>query len=74
MQVSIDSLQFGRLGVPSDILARAQDGVNAYLATRLAGIDGLKIDTRAFQEGGVRFAGTLPRTYGAAAPKAGDLP
>jgi len=74
VQVSIDSLQFGRIGVPGDILARAQDGVNAYLATRLAGIDGLKIDTLAFQEGGVRFAGTLPRTYGAAAPKAGDLP
>ena len=48
--------------------------MNAYLATRLAGIDGLKIDTLAFQEGGVRFAGTLPKTYGAAAPKAGDLP
>ena len=74
VQVSIDSLQFGRIGVPGDILARAQDGVNAYLATRLAGIDGLKIDTLAFQEGGVRFAGTLPRTYGAAAPMAGDLP
>ena len=74
VQVSIDALQFGRIGVPGDILARAQDGVNAYLATRLAGIDGLKIDTLAFQEGGVRFAGTLPKTYGAAAPKAGDLP
>jgi hypothetical protein len=74
VQVSIDSLQFGRIGVPGDILARAQDGVNAYLATRLAGIDGLKVETLAFQEGGVRFAGTLPKTYGGAAPKAGDLP
>ena len=74
VQVSIDSLQFGRLGVPADILARAQDGVNAYLATRLAGIDGLRIDAFTFQEGGVHFAGTLPKTYGAAAPRAGDLP
>jgi hypothetical protein len=74
VKVSIDSLSFGRLGVPGDILARAQDGVNAYLATRLAGIDGLRIDTFAFEEGGVRFAGTLPKTYGADAPKAGDLP
>jgi hypothetical protein len=74
VKVSIDSLSFGRIGVPSDILARAQDGVNAYLATRLAGIDGLRIDALSFQEGGVHFAGTLPRTYGSEAPKAGDLP
>jgi len=40
VQVSIDSIQFGRIGVPGDILARAQDGVNAYLATRLAGSTG----------------------------------
>jgi len=72
--VSIDSLSFGRIGVPGDILARAQDGVNAYLATRLAGIDGLRIDALAFEEGGVRFAGTLPKTYGSETPKAGDLP
>jgi hypothetical protein len=74
VKVSIDSLQFGRIGVPGDILARAQDGVNAYLATRLAEIDGLRIDAFTFQEGGVHFAGTLPKTYGAAAPRAGDLP
>lgn len=74
VKVSIDSLSFGRIGVPRDILARAQDGVNAYLATRLAGIDGLRIDAFAFEEGGVRFAGTLPKTYGADPPKAGDLP
>ena len=74
VQVSIDSLEFGRIGVPKDILAKAQAGVNAYLATRLEGIDGLRIDEFAFEEGGVRFAGTLPRTYGSDAPKAGDLP
>ena len=74
VQVSIDSLEFGRIGVPADILAKAQDAVNAYLATRLAGIDGIRIDAFAFHEGGVHFAGTLPKTYGAAAPEAGDLP
>ncbi len=74
VQVSIDSLQFGRIGVPSDILAKAQAGVNAYLATRLAGIDGLRIDEFAFVEGGVRFKGTLPKTFGADTPKPGDLP
>jgi len=60
VQVSIDSLQFGRIGVPGDILARAQDGVNAYLATRLAGIDGLKIDTLASRRAACASPGRCP--------------
>jgi hypothetical protein len=74
VKVTIDALTFGRVGVPADIAAKAQDAVNTYLATRLATIDGLKIDGLAFVNGGVSFAGTLPQTYGAATPKAGDLP
>jgi len=74
VKVSIDSLELGRIGVPADIAAKAQDAVNAYLVTRLAVIDGLRIDSLAFTDGGVGFAGTLPTTYGAATPKAGDLP
>ncbi len=72
--VGITSLQFGRLGVPADIAAKAQDAINSYLATRLATIDGLRIDSLALREGAVSFAGTLPKTYAADAPKAGDLP
>jgi hypothetical protein len=74
VKVTIDALTFGRVGVPADIAAKAQDAVNTYLATRLATIDGLRIDALSFVNGGVSFAGTLPQAYGAATPKAGDLP
>ncbi len=74
VRVTIDKLDFGRIGVPGDILARAQDGVNSYLATRLPEVDGLNIEELAFVEGGVRFRGTLPSSFGASAPKPGDLP
>lgn len=62
MTVALDALDFGRLGVPGDIRARAEDALNGYLTTRLAQIDGLKIATLAFREGAVEFAGTLPTT------------
>lgn len=72
--VSIDSLQFGRIGVPAEIVAKAQDALNGYLVTRLAGIDGLQVDTLAFVDGGVQFKGTLPKTFGSDPPAPGALP
>ena len=72
--VALDALDFGRLGVPGDIRARAEDALNAYLTTRLAQIDGLKIATLAFREGAVQFAGTLPTTYDASPPQPGAMP
>jgi hypothetical protein len=74
VKVTIDNVQFGRIGIPADLLTKAQDAVNGYLATRLAGIDGLQIDKLQFQEGGVYFKGTLPNTFGSDAPKPGQLP
>lgn len=72
--VALDALDFGRLGVPGDIRARAEDALNDYLATRLAQIDGLKVGTLAFREGAVQFAGTLPTTYEASPPEPGAMP
>ena len=72
--VALDALDFGRLGVPGDIRARAEDALNGYLTTRLAQIDGLKIATLAFREGAVQFAGTLPTTYDASRPQPGAMP
>ncbi len=72
--VAIDSVEFGRIGVPADIVAKATDALNGYLTTRLAGIEGLKIDQLALVEAGVKFKGTLPNTFGAEPPKAGQLP
>jgi hypothetical protein len=72
--VALDALDFGRLGVPADIRARAEDALNGYLATRLAQIDGLEIATLAFREGAVEFAGTVPTTYEASPPQPGAMP
>jgi hypothetical protein len=72
--VALDALDFGRLGVPGDIRARAEDALNGYLTTRLAQIEGLKIATLAFHEGAVEFAGTLPTTYDTSPPKPGAMP
>ncbi len=72
--VTLDAVEFGRVGIPADLLTKAQDAVNGYLATRLAGIDGLNIQRLELQEGGVYFKGTLPNTFGSDLPKPGQLP
>jgi len=72
--VTLDALDFGRLGVPGDIRARAEDALNGYLATRLAQIDGLEVTTLAFRESAVTFAGSLPTTYQASPPQPGAMP
>ena len=74
VNVTLDALDFGRLGVPADIRARAEDALNGYLETRLAQIDGLKVATLAFHDGAVEFAGTLPTTYEASPPQPGGMP
>ncbi len=72
--VAIDALEFGRLGVPADILATAESAINDYLADRLPLVDGLAIETLAFEEGAVRFKGTVPTTYESGPPEPGTLP
>jgi hypothetical protein len=74
VKVTLDNVQFGRIGIPADLLTKAEDAVNGYLATRLVGIDGLRIDALQFREGGVYFKGTLPDTFGSDPPKPGQLP
>ncbi len=72
--VDLQSVEFGRIPVPADVAKMAEDALNSYLAGRLATIDGLSIQTFALEEGGVYFVGTLPETYEAGAPAAGQLP
>lgn len=74
VKVTLDAVEFGRVGVPADLVTKAQDAVNGYLATRLAGIAGLHIDKLELQEGGLYFKGTLPNTFGSDLPKPGQLP
>lgn len=72
--VSLDTVELGRIGVPADFLAQAEDAINGYLATRLAAIDGLTIEAFDLQDGAVHFAGALPERYEAGVPAVGQLP
>ena len=72
--VDLRSVEFGRIPVPADLAKMAEDAINSYLAGRLATITGLSIQTFALEEAGVYFAGTLPETYEAGTPAAGQLP
>lgn len=72
--VQIDSLKFGMFGVPDFIVTRAEDAINGYLATRLPQVTGLDMKSITFVEGGIDYAGSIPQTYEAGPPIAGQLP
>jgi hypothetical protein len=68
------SVDFGHLPIPADMTSRVSGDLNSWVNGRLAAIPELSIETLTFNEGSVTFAGTLPKTYSADAPKAGQLP
>lgn len=72
--VKISTLSFCNLGVPGDISSKAQVAINDYLAARLPQISGLSMKSVTLVDGGVKFDGTVPVTYSADPPKAGQLP
>ncbi len=74
VKVTLDAVEFGRVGIPGELLTKAEDALSGYLATRLVGIDGLNIEKLELREGGVYFKGTLPNTFGSDLPKPGQLP
>ena len=72
--VQIDSLKFGMFGVPDALVTQAEDAINGYLATRLTQVTGLDMQSLTFVEGGLNYTGSIPKTYEAAPPVAGQLP
>ncbi len=74
VRVGIERLELGRTPVPADIAAKAEEAVNAYLASRLPTVEGLRIDALELREDGVYFRGTLPSQFGSDAPVPGQLP
>ena len=71
--LDISKLEFGRVGVPGDILNQAKTEIEAYLnATILEA--GITIDTLQLQEGAIRFKGTWPKTITADPPTSTDVP
>jgi hypothetical protein len=72
--VHIDSLKYGMFGVPGFLVTKAEDAINGYLATRLPQVTGLDMQKLTFVEGGLNYSGSIPKTYNAAPPVAGQLP
>jgi hypothetical protein len=71
--VDIKDLEFGRIGVPGNVLDTVKTSLDTYLnATMLEA--GITIDTLQLQEGAVRFKGTWPKTITADAPDPAAIP
>jgi hypothetical protein len=73
VSVGISHLEFGRIGVPGNVLDTVKTALDAYLNKTMLEA-GITIDTLQLQEGGVRFKGTWPQTITADAPNPADVP
>ena len=66
--LDFSQLQFGRIGVPGNVVETVKARVNEYVNQRLLEM-GVTIDTLELHEGAIRFKGTWPKTITADAPK-----
>ena len=65
--VDFSHLDFGRIGVPSDVVDTVKTTLNDYLNQKIVDL-GITIDTLQLHEGGIRFKGTWPKTITADPP------
>jgi hypothetical protein len=66
--VDFSHLDFGRVGVPGNVVDTVKSSVNEYLDKKILEA-GVTIDTLQLHEGGIRFKGTWPKTITADPPK-----
>jgi hypothetical protein len=71
--VSISHLDFGRIGVPSNVLDTVTTTLNGYLNKTILEA-GITIDTLELREGAIRFKGTWPKTITVDAPDPASVP
>jgi hypothetical protein len=71
--VDISQLEFGRIGVPGNVLDTVKTTLDGYLNKTILEA-GITIDTLQLQDGAVRFKGTWPKTITADAPNPADVP
>lgn len=69
--VSLDRVELGRVGLPADVIATAEDAINGYLATRLPQIEGLEIEKLTLTEAGIQYQEGC-RTRSGRARRCGD--
>jgi hypothetical protein len=61
VSIHIDKLEFGRLGVPSEVLKQAESAFNDYVNSKLAEIPELRIDLFRLHDGNLEFKGRVPK-------------
>jgi hypothetical protein len=67
--VDFSHVEFGRVGVPNNVIDTVKTSLNAYLNKKIVEA-GITIDTLQLHEGGIRFKGTWPKTIAADPPAA----
>src|SRR5664279_2184008 len=65
--IDIKHLEFGRIGVPGNVLDTVKTSLDTYLNTTMLQA-GITIDTLQLHEGAIRFKGTWPKTITADPP------
>jgi hypothetical protein len=71
--VKIRQLDFGRVGVPGNVVDQAQTALDTYLNKTILEA-GITIDALELREGGIYFKGTWPKTITADPPTDVDVP
>ena len=66
--LDFSELDFGRIGVPGNVVDTAKTTIEAYLNKKIIET-GVTIDTLELHEGAIRFKGTWPKTITADPPK-----
>jgi hypothetical protein len=71
--IDITQLDFGRIGVPGNVVSQVQSTLDDYLNEKISEA-GVSIDSLELREGGVYFKGTWPKTITADPPNPNDVP
>jgi hypothetical protein len=73
VSVDISKLDFGRVGVPGDIVNQATTALDTYVNKTIFEA-GITIDSLELREGAIYFKGTWPKTITADPPNETDMP
>jgi hypothetical protein len=71
--VDFSHLDFGRIGVPSNVVDTVKTTIDGYLNRKILET-GVTIDTLELHEGAIRFKGTWPKTITADPPNPAGVP
>ena len=73
VSIDITQLQFGRIGVPGNVVDQATTSLEAYLNKTILEA-GITIDDLQLREGAIYFKGTWPQSITADPPNPADVP